>query len=38
LADQPDRAAALDRELDHLARRRQNGSQQLLLIVGRKRP
>jgi ubiquinone/menaquinone biosynthesis C-methylase UbiE len=37
LADQPDRVAALDRELDKIGQRRQNGSQQLLLIVGRKR-
>ena len=38
LSDQPDRTAALDRELDELGRRPQNGSQKLLLIVGQKRP
>jgi SAM-dependent methyltransferase len=37
LADQPDRAAALDRELAELTRRRQGEAQELLLIVARKR-
>jgi hypothetical protein len=38
LAGRPDRAAALDRELAELARRRQGEGQELLLIVARKRP
>jgi hypothetical protein len=37
LAGQPDRAAALDRELAELARRWQGEDQELLLIVARKR-
>jgi 2-polyprenyl-3-methyl-5-hydroxy-6-metoxy-1,4-benzoquinol methylase len=37
LADQPDRAAALDRELAELMRRRRGEGQELLLIVARKR-
>jgi SAM-dependent methyltransferase len=38
LADQPDRAAALDRELAELAPRWQHDGQELLLIVARKAP
>jgi ubiquinone/menaquinone biosynthesis C-methylase UbiE len=37
LADKPDRAEALDRELDEVTRRRQGEVQELLLIVARKR-
>jgi SAM-dependent methyltransferase len=37
LVDQPDRAAAFDRELAELARRREQDTQELLLIVARKR-
>jgi SAM-dependent methyltransferase len=37
LADQPDRATALDRELAELARRWQSDDQELLLTVARKR-
>jgi SAM-dependent methyltransferase len=37
LADQPDRVAALDRDLDELGRRWRDEDQELLLIVARKR-
>jgi hypothetical protein len=37
LADHPDRAAALDRELAELARRSQRVGQELLLVIARKR-
>jgi SAM-dependent methyltransferase len=36
LADQPERATALDRDLDEVARRRQGEGQELLLIVAHK--
>jgi hypothetical protein len=37
VADQPERAAALDHELSEMWRRQQGEDQQLLLIVARKR-
>ena len=37
LSEQPERRAALDRELDAIAQRARHGSQELLLIVARKR-